>query len=183
MSRVVVVLAPLLAIALAGVAASAHAANPKFDLGEDFTRTCFTPGTAVDKRRDALLQRGADLMPNEDPADPTELFLIESELATTVYLLGPTSCTVASRDVSLAAARRQFPGIVRTISGGRAEPLKSFDSLDSLEDGEYIDVYEHRTAEHLVRYTLMVTNNKNGTTTVFMLVDDSATEFNSEEKR
>lgn len=185
MRRAVAALAPLVVLAIAALAASAHAAGEgaKLDLGEAFTRTCFTPGRTMTERRDALLQRGADLMPNEDPRDPAELFLIEDEVGATVFLVGPTSCTVASRDTSLASARRQFPGIVRAVSGGRAERLASHDALEALEDGEYVDVYEHRIAGSLVRYTLMITRNKNATTTVFMVVDDSAIEFNSKEKR
>lgn len=180
MIRAAAALVPLMVLALA---APAHAGDAKVDLGDAFTRTCFAPGTARAERRDALLQRGADLVPNEDPGDPAELFLIQDEDASTVFLLGPTSCTVASRDTLLADARRQFPAIVRATSGGRAERLASHDALEPLEDGEYIDVYEHRTAERLVRYTLMITRNANASTTVFMIVDDSTTPFNPKEKR
>ncbi len=183
MIRSAAALAPLMVLALAAPGAPARAADAKVDLGDAFTRTCFAPGTTMAERRDALLQRGADLMPDEDPDDPAELFMILEEGMATVFVIGPTSCTVASRDASIDDARRQFPAIVRAVAGGDAARLGSHASLETVEGGEYLDVYEHRDARGLVRYTLMITRNARAAPTVFMVVETSATQFVPKEKR
>ena len=180
MSRAAAALVPLMALALA---APAHAAGGAIDLGQAFTRICFSPGTTLGQRRDALLQRGADLLPNEDPADPAQLFMLVDDGMATVILLDPASCTVASRDTAIADARRQFPAAVRAVAGDDIGRLASFDELEPLEEGEYLEVYERRTEGRLVRYTLMITRNPNGSTTVFMVVDHGAPAFVPREKR
>lgn len=183
MSRRASALAPLMALALAAPVAPARAADAAIDLGAAFTRTCFAPGATLELRRDALLQRGADLVPNEDPADPAQLFMIFDEGMATVFLLGPDACTVASRDTSIPDARRQFQAAVRAVAGDDVAKRASFEDLEPLDDGEYLEVYERRTEGRLVRYTLMITNNPNGSTTVFMVVDDDVPQSMTKEKR
>ena len=183
MIRAAAALVPLMVLALAAPVAPAHAGDAKVDLGDAFTRTCFAPGKTMAERRDALLQRGADLMPKEDPDDPAELFMILEEGMATVFVVGPSSCTVASRNASIADARRQFPAVVRAVAGDDVSRLRSYASIEPVEDGEFLDVYEHRDARGLVRYTLMLTRNPKAPPTVFMVVEESANEFIPKEKR
>lgn len=180
MIRSAAALAPLMVLALA---APARAADGAIDLGEAFTGICFAPGATMEQRRDALLLRGADLLPSEDPADPAQLFMILDEGMATVVLLDPVSCTVASRDTAIDDARRQFPAAVRADAGDDIGRLASFDGLDPIEEGEYLEVYERRTGDRLVRYTLMFTRNPNASTTVFMSVDVETSRLMPKEKR
>ena len=170
-------------LALAALAAPAFAADAPVDLGAEFTRACLDPGASMQARGDALLQRGVDEVPSGEAGERARMFVLEGADSPTVFLIDPVSCTAASRAVKVEDTRGPFQAIVRAHAGGAATRLASYDALEPLDDGEYIDVYELRRGDATVRYTLMVTYNGKLPDTVFMTIDDAVVPLTSKSKR